>query len=126
MALQPFVGTWPLLQFRNLFYTDGRTPRTSDQPVARPLPTHRATQTQNKRTHKHPCLKWDSNLRSQHSSERRQLITYLRFNKSRSQWPRSLRHELSSLARMLGSWVRILLKAWMSVCIYSVFVLFCV
>jgi hypothetical protein len=24
MALQPFVGPWPLLQFRNLFYTDGR------------------------------------------------------------------------------------------------------
>jgi hypothetical protein len=26
MALQPFVGPWPFLQFRNLFYTDGRTP----------------------------------------------------------------------------------------------------
>jgi hypothetical protein len=51
MALQPFVGPWPLLQFRNLFYTDGRTPWTSNQPVARPLPTHRTTQTQNKRTH---------------------------------------------------------------------------
>jgi hypothetical protein len=34
-----------------------------------------------------------------------------------------LRHELSSLARALGSWVRIPLKAWMSVCFYSVFVL---
>jgi hypothetical protein len=50
MALQPFVGPWPLLQFRKLFYTDGRTPWTGDQPVARPLPTHRTTQTQNKRT----------------------------------------------------------------------------
>jgi hypothetical protein len=50
MAQQPFIGPWPLLQFRNLFYTDGRTPWTSDQPVARPLPTHRTTQTQNKRT----------------------------------------------------------------------------
>jgi hypothetical protein len=56
MALQPFVGSWPLLQFRYLFYTDGRTPWTSDEPVARPLPTHRTTQTQNKRTHRHPCL----------------------------------------------------------------------
>jgi hypothetical protein len=46
MALQPFVGPRPLLQFRNLFYTDGRTPCTSDQPIERPLPTHRATQTQ--------------------------------------------------------------------------------
>jgi hypothetical protein len=56
MALQPFVGPWPLLQFRNPFYTDGRTPWTSDQPVARPLPTHRTTQTPNRSTHKHPCL----------------------------------------------------------------------
>jgi hypothetical protein len=45
MALQPFVGPWPLLQFRNLFYTDSRTPWSSDQSVARPLPTHRTTQT---------------------------------------------------------------------------------
>jgi hypothetical protein len=33
---------------------------------------------------------------------------------------------LSSLARTLGSRVRIPLKVWMSVCVYSVFVLFCV
>jgi hypothetical protein len=33
MALQPFIGPWPLLQFRNLFYTDGRAPWTSGQPV---------------------------------------------------------------------------------------------
>jgi hypothetical protein len=44
----------------------------------------------------------------------------------RSQWLRGLRHELSSLARILGSWIRIPLMAWMSVCVYSVFVLFCV
>jgi hypothetical protein len=29
MALQPVVGLWPLLQFRNHFYTDDRTPWTS-------------------------------------------------------------------------------------------------
>jgi hypothetical protein len=40
---------WPLFQFLNL-YTDGRTHLTGDQPVERPLPTHRTTQTQNKRT----------------------------------------------------------------------------
>jgi hypothetical protein len=45
MALQSFVGPWSLLHFRNLFYTDGRTPWTSDQPVARPLPTHSTTYT---------------------------------------------------------------------------------
>jgi hypothetical protein len=33
----------------------------------------------------------------------------------RSQWPRGLRHELPSLAPTLGSWVRIPLKAWISV-----------
>jgi hypothetical protein len=70
MALQPFVGPWPLLQFRNLLYTVGRTPWTGGQPVARPLLTHRTTQTQNERTYKHPCLEWDSKPRSQRSSER--------------------------------------------------------
>jgi hypothetical protein len=45
---------------------------------------------------------------------------------SRSQRPRGLRHEPSSSARTLGSWVQIPLKAWMSACIYSVFVLSCV
>jgi hypothetical protein len=73
---QPFVGSWPLLQFRNLFYTIGRSPWTSDQPVPRPLPAHRTTQTQNKRTHRHPCFQWDSNSRSQRSSERRQFMPY--------------------------------------------------
>jgi hypothetical protein len=33
-----------------IIYTVGRTPWTGDQPVARPLLTHRTTQTQNKRT----------------------------------------------------------------------------
>jgi hypothetical protein len=45
-----FVGPWPLLRSRNLFYTLGRTPWTGDQRVARPLPTRRTIQTQNKRT----------------------------------------------------------------------------
>jgi hypothetical protein len=56
------------------------TPRTGDQPVPMPLPTHRTTQTQNKRTHS--CLEWDSNLRSQYSSERRQFMSYT----TRSLW----------------------------------------
>jgi hypothetical protein len=42
-------GAWPLFQFLNL-YTVGRNPWTVDQPVARPLPTHRTTQTHNKLT----------------------------------------------------------------------------
>jgi hypothetical protein len=40
---------WLLFQFLNL-YTFCRTPCTGDEPVARPLPAHRTTQTQNKRT----------------------------------------------------------------------------
>jgi hypothetical protein len=44
----PFVGPWPLFWFLNP-YTVGRTPWTRDQLVARPLPTHRTRQTQNKR-----------------------------------------------------------------------------
>jgi hypothetical protein len=48
---KPLCWAWPALQFRNLYYTVGSTPWTSDQPVARPLPTHSTTQTQNKRTH---------------------------------------------------------------------------
>jgi hypothetical protein len=47
----PF-GPWPLFQFLNL-YRVGRTPWTGDQPVARPLPTHRIN------THKHTCLEWE-------------------------------------------------------------------
>jgi hypothetical protein len=40
------------------------------------------------------------------------------------QWPRGLRHEPSSLTRTLGSWVLNPPKAWISVCVYSVFMLF--
>jgi hypothetical protein len=42
-------GPWPLFQFLNP-YKLGRTPRTEDQPIARPLPVHRTAQTQYKRT----------------------------------------------------------------------------
>jgi hypothetical protein len=44
-----FVGPWPLFRCLNPMHV-GRTAWTGDQPVARPLPTHRTTQTQNKRT----------------------------------------------------------------------------
>jgi hypothetical protein len=33
------VGPWLLLRFRNVFHTDGRTPWTSDQLLAKPLHT---------------------------------------------------------------------------------------
>jgi hypothetical protein len=44
----------------------------------------------------------------------------------RPQWPRGIKHEPSSPARTQGSWIRISLEAWMTVCVYSVFGLFCV
>jgi hypothetical protein len=56
VTLQPSVGPWSLLQSRNLFYVDGRTPWTSDQPDPRPLPTHRTPWPQNKRTQ--TCMPW--------------------------------------------------------------------
>jgi hypothetical protein len=40
-----------------------------------------------------------------------------KLSRERSQWP---------LSRKLGLWIRIPLKAWVSVCVYSVFVLSCV
>jgi hypothetical protein len=54
------------------------------------------------------------------------LTTYTVPMHCRSQWPRGLRHEKSSLARTLGSWVQTPHKAWMFVCVYSMFVLSCV
>jgi hypothetical protein len=50
MALPAHSGPRPVIQSRNHFFTVGRIPWTSDQPVARPLHRHRTTKTQNKRT----------------------------------------------------------------------------
>jgi hypothetical protein len=38
----------------------------------------------------------------------------------RSKRPRRLPHEQSSPAQTLGSWVRVSLKVWMSMCVYFV------
>jgi hypothetical protein len=75
VALQTFVGPWPLLHFHNLCYTDGRTPRTSDQPVARPLPTH--TQQHKHRINAHTDIHALSGIQTpwpQRPSERRQFM----------------------------------------------------
>jgi hypothetical protein len=47
MAIQPFVGPWPLFRFL-ILYTFSKTPWTEDQSVARPRPKQRTAQTQNK------------------------------------------------------------------------------
>jgi hypothetical protein len=49
VALQPFVGLRPLFQFL-IFYVVGRIPWAGDQPVARPLPAHRTSQTERTQT----------------------------------------------------------------------------
>jgi hypothetical protein len=68
MALQPSVGPWPLFQSVGLL---GRTIRPSQ---CRYLHTgqhkHRSS------SHRYPCLKWDSNPRSQRLRERRQFTSY--------------------------------------------------
>jgi hypothetical protein len=50
----PTEGSTALVDVGRVFtflnYTAGRTPWSGDQPVARPLPTRRTTQTQSKRT----------------------------------------------------------------------------
>jgi hypothetical protein len=43
LALEPFVEPWQFYQFLDFY-----TPWMGDQPVARPLPAHRRTQTHNK------------------------------------------------------------------------------
>jgi hypothetical protein len=55
-----------------IYQTIGRTPWTGDRPDARPLPTQDKTTQRNADTH--PCPEQDSNLRSQHSSDRRQYL----------------------------------------------------
>jgi hypothetical protein len=50
MYLQSFVRPGRFFFSFLILYTVGRTPWTGDQPVSRPLPMHRTTQTQNKRT----------------------------------------------------------------------------
>jgi hypothetical protein len=78
--IRPFIHQWlyspllgPGLFFSSVifFYTDGRTPWTSDQPTqARCLHTVQRKHGINR----HLCLEWDSNPRSQCSTERRQFM----------------------------------------------------
>jgi hypothetical protein len=51
------------------------------------------------------------------------LFSGVMLKQRRSQWRGGLRHELSSFSHTLGTWVRIPLKTWILVCVYSVFVL---
>jgi hypothetical protein len=73
-TLQHTIYLWlysPLLNLGRFFsililYTDDRTSWAGDQPMARPLSTHRTTEIQ-KKAHRNPCPEWESNPRSQRS-----------------------------------------------------------
>jgi hypothetical protein len=77
MALPAHSGPRPLIQFRNHFSQSvGLLGRVISSSQGRYL--HTGKHRQNKRIHihtKHPCLKCDSNPRSQSSSERRQFMS---------------------------------------------------
>jgi hypothetical protein len=70
----PLLGPGLFFSFVIFLYTDGRTPWTSDQPVASQLPIQRKTHKQKKCIQRHPCLELDSNPGSERSSAGRQLM----------------------------------------------------
>jgi hypothetical protein len=79
-----------------IFYTVSRTPWTGDHPVARPLPAHMTTQTQNKRTH--TSMPW------------------MGFEPLFPAFERAKRVHASH-SRPLRSAVRCYLSVWLSVCL---------
>jgi hypothetical protein len=73
MVLQPFVGPWRLFQFLNLFgQMVGLLRQAISQPQGRYLHTEQHKHRINAR--RHQCIQWDSNPRSQSSTERRQFM----------------------------------------------------
>jgi hypothetical protein len=74
MVLQPFFGPWLLFSFL-ILYKVGRTPWTGISPSqGRYLHTEQHKHRIN--AHRHPCLEWDSNPRSQCSSGRREFMPW--------------------------------------------------
>jgi hypothetical protein len=75
MALQPFVGSWPLFQFPNPIHTRRHS---LDGGSARHKALYLYTERQKRRinAHRHPCLEWDSNPLLQCSSGGRLFMPY--------------------------------------------------
>jgi hypothetical protein len=59
-------------------------------------------------------------------SKRCNIYYVMHLHQSHSQWPRGPGHELFPPAITMGSWVRIQLEAWMSVCLFRVCGLLCI
>jgi hypothetical protein len=76
---------------------------------------HRQTRVQ--RRGRYSLCKYLISLAQLHSSPESNYILAVMWSVCPSQWPRGLRHEISSPARTLGSWIRIPLEACMSVCV---------
>jgi hypothetical protein len=57
-----------------ILYTVGTTPLMGDQPVARQRYLHAGQHKHRRKTHRHPCLEWDSYPRPQRSSGRRRFM----------------------------------------------------
>jgi hypothetical protein len=96
MALQPFVGPWPL--FSLLIYTQsvGLIGRGISPSQGRYLDTEQHKHTIN--AHRRPCFEWDANPRSQCSSKRRLFMPYT----SRPLWPAFLDKGYVKLWRFHG------------------------
>jgi hypothetical protein len=73
MALQPFVRPWPLFLFLNLFTHSVGLFGQGIRP-SKGLYQHTGQHKHRINAYKHSCLKWNSNLRSQCLSGRRQFM----------------------------------------------------
>jgi hypothetical protein len=73
MALQYFVGPGLFFSFV-IFFTQSVGLLGQEISPSQGRYLHTGQHKQNKRTQRHPCLEWDSNPRSQCSSERRQFM----------------------------------------------------
>jgi hypothetical protein len=100
--------------FKQLFFVYWTLPSSSDNRLAQLGPKNRVR----------PCLRTEAKSSFRKVAYNLKKTVWLLMSRKwilaliyhrLSQWSRGLRHELSSPARTLGTWVRIPLKTWMSV-----------
>jgi hypothetical protein len=113
---------WTLAAFFSFLiqYTVGRTPWKGDQPVARPQPTHRTTQTQHKRTQTSmPRVRLEATIpmlkraKTHHALDRAATVIGLlssAMHFSRQSYPTSPFHSFNGLGPLACSHYRINLR----------------